>query len=148
MFWGPSEVEVGVSQSLPFYTRLRSHEFTVGAKYDWSPLKRIHPYATTQFMVNRMSLMINEAQSEDDPMIDIRGGGLGIGGVISGGVEYRTRPVNNGLQLASHLEVGYGLASKVQFDNLKNNGGDFSAVDAGDLSLGGVYFRWGVGVRF
>lgn len=142
------EVSDEINSDMPFHTQLRSHEFTIGTKYDWSPLNRLHPYATTQLMLNRMGLRINEGEALDDPMVDIRGGGLGIGGVVSGGLEVRTRPMTSGLQLASHLELGYGIASKVQFDNLENNNGDFSEIDAGDLSLGGLYFRWGVGVRF
>ena len=136
------------SAALPFSTRLRSHEIALGTKFDWSPLKRVHPYATTQLLINRMGLNITEDLYADEPLVDIRGGGLGFGGIASGGVELRSRPFSSGLQLASHMEFGYGISSRVQFDNLKNNDGAFSSVDAGDLALGGLYFRWGVGVRF
>jgi hypothetical protein len=130
-----------------FNTTLRSHEFTVGPKVDWSVSKRFHPYATTQLMVNRMHLSINDSL-DDDPMIDIRGGGFGVGGLASGGLEYRSRPMSSGVQLASHMEFGYGISSKINFDNMKNNDGDYSEIDAGDLSMEGLYFRFGVGVRF
>lgn len=130
-----------------FNTTLRSHEFSVGPKVDWSITKRFHPYATTQLMVNRMHLGINDSL-DDDPMIDIRGGGLGIGGLASGGLEFRTRPMSSGVQLASHMEFGYGISSKINFDNMKNNDGDYSEIDAGDLSMEGLYFRFGVGIRF
>jgi len=134
--------------AMPLSTRLRSHEIALGTKFDWSPLKRIHPYATTQILINRMGLNITESYLEEEPAVDIKGNGIGFGGIASAGVEYRTRSFSNGLQLASHMELGYGRSSKVQFDSLKNNDGEFSAIDAGDLALGGLYFRWGVGVRF
>lgn len=143
-----SEDYVYSGYNMPFSTRLRSHEIALGAKVDWSPLKRIHPYATTQVLINRMGLNITEDYLEDEPLVDIRGGGMGFGGIASAGVELRTRPFSNGLQLASHFEMGYGISSRVQFDDMSNNDGAFSAVDVGDIALGGLYVRFGTGVRF
>ncbi|MGC6510763.1 MAG: hypothetical protein ACON4U_20250 [Myxococcota bacterium] len=144
-----SEVDyVYGSTDMPFSTRLRSHEIALGTKVDWSPSQRIHPYATAQILINRMGLNITESYLEDDPQVDIDGGGMGFGGIASGGVEYRTRSFSNGLQLASHFELGYGMSSRIQFDGMSNNEGDFSDVDVGDLALGGLYVRFGMGVRF
>ena len=82
-------------------------------------------------LINRMGLNITESYLEE-PAVDIKGGGLGFGGIASlCGIELGLlqRPSNRISHGASRNKL------KGSIDSLKNNDGEFSAIDAGDLPL-------------
>ena len=121
------------------------NQFAVGPKVDFSVKPWLHPYVTTQFNVVHGSLVLSDDLQDDDSLISVQSSSLGIGGVASAGVEFRLKPVNSRLQVASHLEVGGQWNSAFSFSTSED---DSATFDIGDFGFGGLVVRGGLGLRF
>ena len=111
--------------------------FTLGLKADVPVAVWFRPYATAQGLGDRGMVRLDDDLSEDDNLNQIQRSDFSFGGIGALGVDFRMPLKDGAWAIASYLELGYGYASPLDFDEL------------GELDgLYGVVFRWGVGVRF
>jgi len=120
----------------------------VGPKFSWNLKPWFAPYATVQGILihNRLQMSDDGAFDEDSTtLIDATGVGVGATGAL--GLEFRTRPVGENLQLFVYGEGGATGATALQF-SLKDAGAGENDINIGDLGYGGSYFRLGAGTKF
>ena len=113
-----------------------SDTFSLGAKADWPVAVWFRPYATIQGLGIRSMVRLDDDTTTDDNPNQLQRSAFSPGGAATGGVEFRIPIRHNEWALASHLELGYQLGTKADFDEL------------GSLTNRGLVFRWGLGARF
>jgi hypothetical protein len=116
------------------------HQLSIGPKYDVMVKHWLRPYATVQGLGLMGRLRLTEDDEDPTRYSDIAPGGLAALGVDL--VPGRKR---RSVHAASHLELGYARAFALNFED-RDAGNEPVAI--GDLKLGGLYVRWGVGIRF
>ena len=126
------------------FSELSIHHLSVGAKYSHAFLPWLVPYATTQGVVHVGGLRVSDNLDRDEATINIDSSGVGFGGIVSGGIELRSKPYAGSFSLAAHLEFGYALSSNMNF-SFDSEG---SSADIGSLGYNGPTISAGVGLRF
>ncbi|MFT4625953.1 MAG: hypothetical protein ACI8PZ_004624 [Myxococcota bacterium] len=112
-------------------------EFTLGPKVDLNIGDIFYPYATVQGVLFRGVMKLDDDPDRDDNAGQIRAAALSGGALFMGGLELRNPSSDMlPLQFAVHVEAGYGLISRGNYDTL------------GSMQPGGFVLRTGVGVRF
>ena len=110
--------------------------FSLGAKADLPVATWFRPYVAVQGLGVRSMVRLDDDTSTDDNPNQLQRTALSPGAAALGGLDFRI-PINHGAwAIASHLELGYHIATPASFDEL------------GSLSNRGLVFRWGTGVRF
>ena len=110
--------------------------FSLGAKADLPVAVWFQPYATIQALGIRSMVRLDDDTTTDDNPNQLQRATFNPGGLASAGVEFRIPIRHTSWALASHLELGYHIATPSDFDEL------------GSLTNRGLVFRWGLGVRF
>jgi hypothetical protein len=135
-----------------FRTAFISDQFMLGPKLAWRIRPWIAPYATLQGVGILGRARIDDDFDHDDNPNQIRYTGFAPGGYVAGGVDIKPLKIGkDGLRLATHLELGYGITSDMTF---KQEGGtdaelgSGAVAEVGTVNFRGFTMRWGVGVRF
>ena len=122
---------------------------TGGVKYSHKVKRWLHPYATLQGQVSHGYLVLTDdiEEEKDRRTFNINAQSVGVGGVGSFGVEFRTPKVGKVGQLISYLEGGYIFATDLNFSY---SSGEKAAesIEIGKVGQSGQFLRWGVGFRF
>jgi hypothetical protein len=131
--------------------QLRLHQVLAGVKVQQPIRPWIAPYATLQLSAVRGVMRLDEDLNRDDNLNQLTSKGNALGGVAAIGIDLR--PLQAGpVRLGTHLEVGYGLHSRLQLEAgdeaqpVQNAAGDPALQ--GELQLRGLAVHWGVGLRF
>lgn len=131
--------------------QLRLHQAQIGVKAQ-QPIKAwIAPYATLQLSALRGVMRLDDDLNRDDNLNQLTSRGNALGGVGALGIDLR--PLKAGpVRLGTHLEVGYGLHSRMV---LEAGDDEAQVLDAegerstqGELRARGLVVQWGVGLRF
>ena len=126
------------------FSSLSVHHLSFGTKYSHAFLPWLVPYATTQATVHVGSLSVSDNLDREEAEIAIDSSGIGFGGVVSGGLELRSKPYAGAFSFAAHLEFGYALSSNMNFSIESED----SSADIGSLGYNGPTVSAGLGLRF
>jgi hypothetical protein len=131
-----------VFDSLFLHTQISS-----GPKASYVLKPWLVPYATVQATGVHGLLRLDDDLDEKDSLIETSAQAIAVGGAAAAGIEIRSKSVRGEFNVASHLELGYGATTKLNFKSRSGTeGGD--PLSIGDLAFGGTYFRLGIGLRF
>ncbi len=135
-----------------FATSFRSHQITVGPKVRWNLKPWIAPYATVQALGWLGHARLDDDTEADDNPNQYDYTGFAPGGVAAAGVDLKPLKLAKGVRLATHLEMGYGITSRMTLtqdggSDPANTDGD-KAAELGKVGFRGFTLRWGVGLRF
>lgn len=117
-------------------TAFSANEFTVGAKGEVPVFSWLVPYATAQGMLFHGVMRFDDDPYDRRSPGQVRKAGLGGGGLLTGGLDFRIPQGGAPFTLGLHVEAGYALISNVGF-------GDY-----GRIRPGGFVMRTGLGLRF
>lgn len=126
-----------VSSTAPYaQAMLFVDEFTLGAKVDYTFWEFLQPYASLQGVFLRSHIRLDDDPQNTDTGSKLTEAGLTGGGVGALGLELRVPQLDRIATAAVYAEVGYALTAQATYGEL------------GDMHLGGLHFRSGLGVRF
>ena len=125
-------------------SELSIHHLSIGTKFSHAVQPWLVPYATTQGQLRLGSFRVTDNFDADEAMIDVRSSGVGFGGLVSAGLEVRSKPVNQAFSASAHLELGYALSTPLAFEVSTED----SDASIGSLGLSGPTISAGVGLRF
>ena len=104
-------------------------------------------YATLQASGMHGLLRLDDDLDEKESLSEFSSQAVAVGGAAAAGFELRSKSVRGKYNLASHMELGYGATTRLNF-RFRPGADGADPVPIGDLAFGGTYFRLGVGVRF
>ena len=144
--------EVEDDSDVLFRTAFISNQFAVGPKVQWRWKRWLVPYATVQGVGWLGRARLDDDFDDDENINQYQFTGFAPGGMVTAGIDIIPKRVGRNIRLASHLEAGYGITSRM---TLTQDGGSDRAnvegeraVELGSVGFRGFALRWGVGVRF
>lgn len=135
-----------------FRTAFLSDQFAVGPKLQWRWKRWLVPYATVQGVGWLGRARIDDDFDDDANINQYQFTGFAPGAMVTAGLDLIPTRVGRRVRLASHLEAGYGVTSRMTLtqaggSDRANTDGE-KAVELGAVGFRGFALRWGVGVRF
>ena len=151
-----------------FHSAYYAELIGLGAKADVEPLKWLQLYTALQGLVYVGTARFDADRDSRTNTGQFTATSLAVGGQWTAGTEFKIRfkanknPFKKGagpegdekrtLQLAWHIEAGYGIASKHQYRfqdvNADVNGFDANADSTTTMKPDGLVLRSGLGIRF
>ncbi len=114
---GDTPYDYGYGDEFAMVAAFSSDQFALGPRVDVGIADVLFPYVTAQALVVRGLGRLDEDPEVNNNLNQIRGAGLGAGVLGAGGLQVRV-PRNAVVQLAVHLELGYGWVSPIELGDL------------------------------
>lgn len=117
--------------------RFDYHQINLGTRFQHQFIPRLQGYAKSEAALGLGGMRFAQDLEEEDPLSQGEGSALSVGGVVSLGLMYRSKPLRQRIQFQANVEVGYAILSELSFSN-----------NIGAIQLDGLHSSFGVGVRF
>jgi hypothetical protein len=123
---------------------MKLHQLSLGSKYSWVAKHWLQPYGAGEAILNIGQLQLDDDSTKEGNANEISHTALAPGGALLLGVDILPFGENARVRAAIFLEAGYQLSLDLDFvdDSTKQE------ISLGQLPIGGVVTRAGVGLRF
>ena len=105
------------------------------------------PYASAQGLIQHGHLLITDDYDSERRLFEFSSQSLAVGGTGTLGVELRSRKIAKKYKLSLFGETGYSVIFSLKF-SYDSGVDEAEKLPLGQLQLGGVYSRLGIGVKF
>ncbi len=140
----------GYDDSLLFSTQMTHNRFSLGPKLELPIRPFVSPYVTAQVVGWAATARFDDDPFNEGNLNELTFKAFAPGGIAALGVDLRPIRIRQGMRVATHVEVGYGITGKLRFKdkNARDAGADNGPVSIGDLRFQGLYASAGVGLHF
>ena len=123
---------------------MKLHQLSLGTKYSWAAKHWLQPYGAGEAILNVGLLQLDDDPSKEGNANEISHTALAPGGALLLGVDILPFGEGARLRAAVFFEAGYQISRNLDFvdDSTKQE------VSLGQLPIGGVVTRAGLGLRF